>query len=167
MTMSKNKQEKTSEKILRYAFFSVFGFLLITIAVTQYNQNGQSFAEEDVLTVYKSPTCGCCKEWVTHLKENGFKVKAIDMTNLTKIKEQAGIPPGAGSCHTAFIEKYAIEGHVPANDIKKLLNEKRDVAGLTVPGMPMGSPGMEGHRVDNYAVYEFDKQGKLNVVNRY
>ena len=86
---------------------------------------------------------------------------------MTKIKEMAGIPTGAGSCHTAFINDYVIEGHVPANDIKKLLKEKRAVSGLTVPGMPMGSPGMEGHRVDKYSVYEFDEKGTMNEVQRY
>ena len=167
MATTKNKQTKNIENFLRYTFFSALGFLLIAIVVTQYTQNGQSFAEDSVITVYKSPTCGCCKNWITHLEENGFKVKAIDSNNLSTIKNQAGIPAGAGSCHTAFIDNYVIEGHVPANDIKKLLMEKRAVAGLTVPGMPMGSPGMEGGRVDQYSVYEFDKQGKLNVVNKY
>lgn len=167
MAASKIKQSKQIENILRNSFFGAFGILMLTIIVTHYNQTGQSFAEDGVITVYKSPTCGCCKNWITHLEENGFKVKAIDSNNLSQIKSQAGIPSGAGSCHTAFIDNYVIEGHVPANDIKKLLTEKRAVAGLTVPGMPMGSPGMEGGRVDRYSVYEFDIQGQLNEVNRY
>ncbi|MCW8928817.1 MAG: DUF411 domain-containing protein [Gammaproteobacteria bacterium] len=165
--VKQQKHNKASKKYLRYSLLGAFGFLLISIVVTQFNTRGQSYAEESIVTVYKSPTCGCCKEWITHLEENGFKVKAIDKTNLSKIKQKAGIPAGAGSCHTAFIDDYVIEGHVPANDIKKLLAEKRNVAGLTVPGMPMGSSGMEGNRKDRYSVYEFDKQGKLKEVNQY
>lgn len=166
MTTSNNIQAKKISNILQYSFFTALGFILLTIIVTQYNQKSQIFAD-NVITVYKSSTCGCCKNWITHLEENGFKVKAIDSKNLSQIKNLAGIPSGAGSCHTAFIDNYVIEGHVPANDIKKLLTEKRQVAGLTVPGMPMGSPGMEGGRVDHYSVYEFDKQGQLNEVNQY
>jgi len=121
----------------------------------------------NVVTVYKSPTCGCCTKWISHLEENGFKVKAINSNNMSKIKDKNGVPVSARSCHTAIIGGYFIEGHVPANDIKKLLAEKRDVKGLAVPGMPMGSPGMEGPRKDKYNVYELSKNGKAKIVNQY
>ena len=158
---------KKKDNIFIYCFYSALILLFITLFVTQFNNNNQSYAEEDVVTVYKSPTCGCCKDWISHLKDNGFKVKAIDSSNMSLIKDKNGVPSGARSCHTAVIKDYVIEGHVPAADIKKLLKEKREVAGLAVPGMPMGSPGMEGSRVDKYSVYEFDKQGGATVVNQY
>ncbi len=119
------------------------------------------------ITVYKSPTCGCCTKWVNHLEENGFTVEAIDRDDMESVKSEAGIPHQLGSCHTAFIDGYVIEGHVPAGDIKRLLKEKPDVAGLTVPGMPMGSPGMEGPRQDSYNVLTFSESGETDVFNRY
>lgn len=163
----KEKRKQKKENIFVYSFYSVLIVLFITMFTTAYNNNNQTHAEEDVITVYKSPTCGCCKNWISHLKDNGFKVKSIDHANMSLIKDKHSVPSGARSCHTAVINDYVIEGHVPAADIKKLLKEKRDVTGLAVPGMPMGSPGMEGDRVDKYSVYEFDKQGKATVVNQY
>ncbi len=124
-----------------------------------------SQAEE--IEVYKSPTCGCCSKWVDHLEDAGFDVKAYNHGNMSDVKNQLGITPSQQSCHTATINGYVIEGHVPANDIKRLLTEKPDIHGLTVPGMPMGSPGMEGHRKDKYDVLAIDKQGKTSVYSRY
>ena len=120
------------------------------------------------ITVYKSPTCGCCKEWVKHLQANGFSVKAHDVSDLMSYKTANGVPATLGSCHTAKVGGYVIEGHVPANDIKRLLKERPAVSGLSVPGMPNGSPGMEqgGHK-DRYDVLTFDKQGKTGVYARY
>ena len=116
------------------------------------------------MTVYKTPTCGCCGKWVTHLEENGFSVKTITLEDLTGIKTEAGVPSRLASCHTGVIDGYAIEGHIPASDILRLLKEKPDVAGLAVPGMPIGSPGMEmGDRRDPYRVYSFDEDGELAV----
>ena len=125
-----------------------------------------SFATEVV--VYKSPTCGCCKEWVKHLQANGFSVKAHDVPDIMPYKTANGVPATLGSCHTAKVGGYVIEGHVPANDIKRLLKERPPVSGLAVPGMPSGSPGMEqgGHK-DRYDVLTFDKQGKTGVYTRY
>lgn len=94
-------------------------------------------------TVYKSATCGCCKAWVEHLRESGFEVQVHDVDNLDSIKQRFGVPFGLGSCHTAQIGPYFIEGHVPAADIQRLLREQPQAKGLTVPGMPVGSPGME------------------------
>lgn len=94
--------------------------------------------------VHKSPTCGCCGLWVDHLKEAGFPVEVRDSEDVTPVKQRLGVPYGKGSCHTAEIAGYFIEGHVPAEDIKRLLAEKPDAKGLVLPGMPMGSPGMEG-----------------------
>lgn len=124
-------------------------------------------AELESITVYKSPTCGCCTKWVSHLQENGFEVETIDLQDMNSVKEEVGISRQLASCHTAKAGDYVIEGHVPAGDIKRLLKERPDVAGLTVPGMPMGSPGMEGHRKDNYDVLTFTRTGETAVFSSH
>ncbi len=115
------------------------------------------------ITVYRSPSCGCCKAWATHLEQNGFTVKQVELDDLSEIKAQAGITQRLASCHTALIGRYAIEGHVPAADIKRLMAEKPAVAGLTAPGMPNGSPGMETGRKDPYDVLAFTRDGRTTV----
>lgn len=97
----------------------------------------------NLVTVYKNESCGCCRLWVRHLQQSGFSVDVHNIDNLGPTKERVGIPPAMGSCHTAEIGGYFIEGHVPADDIKRLLREHPKARGLTVPGMPVGSPGME------------------------
>ncbi|HTN33829.1 MAG TPA: DUF411 domain-containing protein [Marinobacter sp.] len=114
--------------------------------------------------VYKSPTCGCCSDWIKHMEENGFEVTATDTDNMGQIKADAGLLPGLGSCHTAFVGGYVIEGHVPADDVKRLLSEAPRATGLSVPGMPIGSPGMEaGDRMDHYKVILFNDLGQTRV----
>lgn len=120
----------------------------------------------DVL-VYKSPTCGCCGKWVEHMQQAGFSVEVQETANLVPIKQQMGVPPQLQSCHTAVVGGYLIEGHVPADDIRRLLAERPDIKGLAVPGMPLGSPGMEGPRKDPYAVLAVDKQGGVEVFSRH
>lgn len=120
-----------------------------------------------VATVYKSPTCGCCKGWVAHMKRNGYTVKAYDVKDLTPLKTRHGVPSRLTSCHTALVGGYVIEGHVPARDIQRLLRERPEIKGLAVPGMPMGSPGMEGPRKDRYQVFSFEKDGNTAVYASY
>ena len=127
----------------------------------------QAPAETLEVTVYKSATCGCCNDWIRHLKANGFSVKAHNVQNLDQIKQQNGVSPKLGACHTARVGNYVIEGHVPAQDIKRLLAEKPAVAGLAVPGMPAGSPGMEGPSKEPYNVYTFNEDGAVSVYARY
>jgi hypothetical protein len=124
-------------------------------------------ADLEPITVYKSPSCGCCSKWVQHLQDNGFMVESINRNDMNSVKSDAGIPRQLASCHTAIISGYVLEGHVPATDIKRLLKERPDVAGLAVPGMPMGSPGMEGHRQDRYEVLTFTETGGTAVFSRY
>lgn len=121
------------------------------------------------IVVHKSESCGCCKLWITHLEKAGFKVQAIDESNMGPIKERVGVPYGKGSCHTGVVDGYFIEGHVPAADIKKLLREKPDAKGLTVPGMPAGSPGMEvpSGQVDDYEVLLVAKDGSTSVYAKH
>ena len=128
-----------------------------------------AFSAETV-EVYKSPTCGCCSKWVDHLRDNGFIVNTHDVGN-KEARARAGISPTLGSCHTALVNGYAIEGHVPARDIKRLLRERPKAVGLAVPDMPHGSPGMEGKRVDPYDVLlikdKGDERGDAKVYSSY
>jgi hypothetical protein len=124
-------------------------------------------AAEPEITVYKTPTCGCCTKWVDHLQENGLEVNSVDVRDLNRVKAMAGVSPELASCHTAMVDGYVIEGHVPADDIKRLLTERPEVRGLAVPGMPHGSPGMETGRRDSYQVLTFDAHGNTRVFARY
>ncbi len=122
------------------------------------------------IEVWKSPTCGCCKDWVSHLKANGFRVKVNDVGN-TAVRERMKVPIKLGSCHTAQVGRYAIEGHVPAADIRRLLHARPDAIGLAVPGMPFGSPGMAGAaydiRHDPHDVLLIGHDGSTQVFNSY
>ncbi len=122
----------------------------------------ESMTQMATIQVYKSPTCGCCTKWIDHLRAEGFKVEAKDVQDLDGLKAMNGVPPKLAACHTGLIEGYVIEGHVPASDIRRLLAEKPKVSGLAVPGMPMGSPGMEhpdAHRHEAYDVLSFGNGG--------
>jgi hypothetical protein len=114
------------------------------------------------ITVYHSPTCGCCKKWISYLQANGFSVKSVEQEDLSGIKGELGVTAGLQSCHTALVEGYVIEGHVPAADIRRLLQEKPKIVGLTAPGMPAASPGMDSGK-DPYDVLAFDARGKTSV----
>ena len=121
------------------------------------------------LLVYKTPTCGCCGKWIEHLEEAGFRVEAQNLSDLTRLKALNGVPPNLTSCHTALVEGYVIEGHVPASDIRKLLSQRPEVAGLAVPAMPLGSPGMEHPdptRHEAYDVLAFGAGG-VEVFSRH
>lgn len=120
------------------------------------------------ITVYRSPTCDCCGKWLEHLKKNNFNVKDIVTDDMQSIKDKYGVPKEMASCHTALIDGYVIEGHVPADDINKLLKTKPKVIGISVPGMVTGSPGMEmGGRKDPYDVMSFDKEKHFQIFNSY
>lgn len=137
-----------------------FSFVIATLLLALPFLSGAAYAATDV-EVYKSPTCGCCKKWVEHLKENGFTVTVHDNPQIMPIKKKQGVPEELQSCHTAIVDGYTIEGHVPASDIKRLLTEKPAVKGLAVGGMPIGSPGMEmGEQKEPYNVISFDEKGK-------
>lgn len=120
-----------------------------------------------VIEVYKSAYCGCCSGWVEHLKSNGLDVRVIDVDSPSDYREKFGMPKKYGSCHTAKVQGYAIEGHVPAAEIKRLLAEKPKAVGLAVPGMPMGSPGMEGSRKDPYDVLLVQANGRTSTYQHY
>lgn len=140
-----------------------FGFTVLAESTT-------AKAEQlPVVTVYKNATCGCCKAWVSHLEKNGFTVEAHDVGNMQEYKQRARLGAGMGSCHTAFVNGYAVEGHVPANDLKRMLLEKPDISGITVPRMPIGSPGMEvpGREADPFQVLSYRNGEIVGVFSDY
>lgn len=143
--------------------FYIIGFLLF------FNLLSCNKAEssQKTITVYRSPHCGCCKKWESYLEVNGFKVRSEVVNDLSSVKEIQAVPPKLKSCHTAVINGYLIEGHVPADAIEKLLKEApKDILGLSVPGMPMGSPGMEGAVNERFDVISFDASGKDRVFQQ-
>lgn len=120
------------------------------------------------IVVYRSPSCGCCGKWLEHLKKNNFNVKDMVISDVQAIKDKYGVPGEMASCHTALVNGYVIEGHVPANDIYTLLKTKPKIVGIAVPGMPAGTPGMEmGGKKDPYQVVSFDNEKHYRVFNSY
>jgi hypothetical protein len=122
-----------------------------------------------LVEVFKSPTCGCCSQWVEHMRKNGFNVRATDVNDLTEIKKSRGVPDQAQSCHTAVVNGYVVEGHVPAADVQRMLKEKPAIAGIAVGGMPIGSPGMDfpGTTAQPYNVVSFTKSGAVSVYAKH
>lgn len=121
-------------------------------------------AAGEEVTMYKDPNCGCCGKWADHMRANGFKVKEVISTQMGAIKHEAGVPRALGSCHTATVGGYVVEGHVPATDVRRMLDSRPAIAGISAPGMPQGSPGMEGpYPPDRYDVISFDAKGGTAV----
>ena len=127
-------------------------------------------SQQPLVEVWKSPTCGCCNDWIKHLQANGFQVKAIDKGN-SAIRKELGMPLRYGSCHTAKVDGYVIEGHVPAKEIRRLLKDRPAALGLSVPEMPIGTPGMDGPeyggQVDPYNVLLVRRDGTASVYQAY
>ena len=120
------------------------------------------------IKVYRNPSCNCCHKWINHLENNQFNVIDMLTNDMASVKEAVNLPTQMTSCHTAIVDGYIIEGHVPADDIKRLLSERPEIAGLAVPQMPVGSPGMEmGQRKDNFMVFSFKRSGDIGVFNKY
>lgn len=134
-----------------------------------WDQNIQPYTGNAELVVYRSPTCGCCGEWIKHMERHGFKVKKdIKTDEMEALKAEYGVPAELASCHTATIDGYVLEGHIPADDIKALLAEQPDITGIAVPGMPLGSPGMEaGERKQDFAVVAFSKDAEVEVFQEH
>jgi hypothetical protein len=144
---------------LRWAFAAL---LITTVTAAAQQPSG-------IVDVYKTPTCGCCSKWVEHLRANGFSVRTTDVESTGPVQARHGVPPEVRSCHTAIVNGYVVEGHVPATEVKRLLKERPRVAGIAVAGMPAGSPGMEMPGVDAqpYYVVSFDRGGKVDVFATY
>lgn len=124
-------------------------------------------ADKPAVTVYKTKTCGCCGKWVEHMRANGFAVEVKEVETTAAAQTQYGVPDKLRSCHTATVKGYTLEGHVPAADVQRLLKERPEARGLAVPGMPAGSPGMEGPRQDAYSVLLFESTGLTKQFHRY
>lgn len=140
---------------------------LLSVCATTLAENVK--VEKPVeIVVYRSPECTCCGKWLEHLKQNNFLIKDIVTENVQAIKAKYGVSEEMASCHTALVDGYIVEGHVPANDIKKLLKTRSNSVGIAVPGMPSGTPGMEaGGKKDAYNVMSFDKENHTEVFNSY
>lgn len=158
---------------MKYSAFNLtrrrlLGGAAITAAAVTFP--GLATADSVAIKVWKSPTCGCCKDWITHLEDNGFAVTYEDVGN-TDARARLGMPVRFGSCHTGEVAGYAIEGHVPAKEIYRLLEEKPQAVGLSVPAMPRGSPGMDGpaygNIVDPYDVLLVKDDGTASVFQAY
>lgn len=142
--------------------------LAVSLFVVNTGVRAESPDKPIDIVVHRSPTCMCCGKWVAHLKENNFNVKDIVTDDVQAIKDKHGVTQELASCHTAIVDGYVIEGHVPANDIKTLLKAKPKVVGLAVPGMVNGSPGMEmGDKKDPYKVVSFDREKQVKEFNSY
>lgn len=140
--------------------------VLLAAAVTSQSalaQTKTAAAKTTALKVYKTPTCGCCGKWVEHMQANGFAATTTNLPDLSAIKAQHGVPAALQSCHTSLVGGYVIEGHVPAEDIRRLLKERPAIVGLAAPGMPAGSPGMDVPNSPAYDVLAFTKDGKTRV----
>ena len=129
-------------------------------------QAGTVFAaQEPVITVHRDPDCGCCSGWVQHLEQAGFGTKVLEARDIDAVKRRLGVPDDLAACHTAEVAGYVIEGHVPAAALKRFLAEKPNATGLAVPGMPIGSPGMEGGRPEKYDVVLFGQDGRRTYMS--
>lgn len=150
-------------RLSRSALVPVLGAVAAAATLVAATPASSGPVAPTVVTVYKSPSCGCCTAWVEYLRGNGYQVKTVDLDDLTEIKAASGVPRAVQTCHTAVVGGYAVEGHVPVDALRKLLSEKPKVAGIGVPGMPVGSPGMEGTPAQHYDVVSWDKAGKTSV----
>lgn len=153
-------------RMLRNTLGLVVAGTVITVASAGIGATpvaGAADTKPVAIKVYKTPECGCCKAWVKHLRDNGFQVETMDMPDLSLVKQKYGVKPALQSCHTGVVNGYVVEGHVPADVIRKLLRERPAVAGIAVPGMPIGSPGMEGASKQPYDVFTFDRAGRSRV----
>jgi hypothetical protein len=146
---------------LPFRLLSTAGFVLA--AALLLASCAKTAQELPVVTVYQSPTCGCCSKWVTHLEQNGFTVNVTMLPDVSPMKGRYAIPHALTSCHTATVGGYAVEGHVPASDIKRMLAQRPAISGIAVPGMPAGSPGMESSTPVPYRVIAFTGDGRQYV----
>src|SRR5262245_56910969 len=151
------------------AFSAIAVVALGLVVAAPQKPSTKTAADPTMITVYKTSSCGCCKLWVDHLKASGFTVQAMDVSSadVRNVSKMAGLKDEDSSCHTAKVGNYVVEGHVPADDIKRLLKEKPAIAGIAAPGMPKGSPGMEQGAKEAYDVIAFKKDGTSTVFAKH
>lgn len=160
---------KGSRSRLRPPALAVLGTLVIigaAVAAWSMGLIGGAGANATEVEVYKSPYCGCCSQWVKHLEASGFRVTVRNVADMEPVRAAHGVSPALASCHTALVDGYVVEGHVPADVIRRLLAERPDAAGIAVPGMPSSAPGMDLPTGERYDVLIFDKNGRSGVYAR-
>lgn len=155
-------------KQIIFILAGLLGLSLNSYAADPVWLKGKTEQQYDI-TVYRSASCGCCKGWISHLKDHNFTVEDVVVNDVNSHKTRLGVPPKAASCHTAEVNGKVIEGHVPAQDIKRLLAVESDIQLLAVPGMPSGGPGMDtaGARKDSFTVFSMDSQRRVSSFNQY
>jgi hypothetical protein len=154
-----SKEQAMTGKPLHHRIFT-FAALIAILAAPLLAR-----AAEPTMVVYKTPNCGCCVKWIEHLREAGLKVEAKNARNLDALREELGVPRKLAGCHTATLGNYLVEGHVPAAQILRLLKDEPAIAGISVPGMPVGSPGMEGPGGMPYSVLSWRRDGAIEVIS--
>ncbi|NCO04688.1 MAG: CopG family transcriptional regulator [Candidatus Magasanikbacteria bacterium] len=157
--------KKTNRKNLKYGVFIGVFFLAIFLLPGLFNKNKESnIAHAETLTVYKDPSCGCCGNYAAYMRREGYDVEVIATTDMNSIKEKYNIPKNMQSCHTTVLgnEEYVIEGHIPVEAVQKLTQEKPDLAGIAMPGMPSGSPGMPGAKRGTFNIHGIDREGGVS-----
>ncbi len=138
------------------------------VLASVWDRETESYSGNVNMTVYRSPSCGCCGGWIEHAKKHGFQVTDIKTDDIEAVKQEHNIPQDLAACHTTMIDGYVMEGHIPVDDIKRFLKQKPNVAGLAVPGMPLGTPGMEsGDRKQAFDILAFDDNGQVEVFKHY
>jgi hypothetical protein len=142
---------------------SIVGIIIFTL-IYKFNINSQSIEEKIVATIHKSSTCGCCGVYATYMKREGYEVVINDTEDLEQIKKTLVVPQELESCHTTEVAGYVVEGHIPNEVIKKLLNEKPDIKGIGMAGMPTGSPGMPGAKTEEFKIYEINNDGSVGNI---
>lgn len=146
----------------------VYIFSIQANAESVWDKSSESLATPTEIVVYRSPSCGCCHKWIEHLKKHQFTVKDVVTEDVNSIKQKYGVSGEMASCHTAIVDGYVVEGHVPAADIISLLTKRPKIVGVSVPAMPVGTPGMEmSTRKDPFKVIAFDNSGKYSEFNSY
>ncbi|HET7910962.1 MAG TPA: DUF411 domain-containing protein [Pseudolabrys sp.] len=141
-----------------------FCLACMSVAVTAFAGQLPAAAETTRAILYKNPECTCCEGYAAYLRQNGFEVDIKATNDLTEISRNAGVPENLQGCHTMFVDGYVVDGHVPIKIVKKLLSERPAIAGITLPGMPLGSPGMSGQKVGTFTIYAVTKNGKAPTV---
>ena len=160
---------KFSSQIRQFVKLLTLGLVTIAAMIVLWSEPSMAAASKaSKITVYRDPSCSCCGGWIAHLAASGFQPIEISTLNMDTLKQQHSVPNDLASCHTAVMQGYVIEGHVPVEDIKRLLAEHPKVTGIAVPGMPVGTPGMEnGDQREPFTVFSFDKQGNARAFNQY
>jgi hypothetical protein len=163
--MSKQREQQTvpqaGRTLSRGTRFGIAGVVIVALLGVTYTLFAKR-ASADEIVVYKSVACDCCEKWAQHLRGAGFRVTVHELADVTPIKKKYGVPTSTYTCHTALVRGYVIEGHVPADLVQRLLKEQPAIVGLAVPGMPVGSPGMEGAQKERYEVLAFTRSGELS-----